>query len=106
MVEKPSPINMQCHRTVQIFFYEQNWPSAPNNHPGRCARRGNLNFNFIRDIAPVASVARTAFVVMEVNPTFPAQTVTEFIDYAKANPGRITMASGGNGNMSSESCSR
>jgi tripartite-type tricarboxylate transporter receptor subunit TctC len=56
----------------------------------------NLNFNFIRDIAPVASIARTAF-VMEVNPTFPAQTVTEFIDYAKANPGRITMASGGNG---------
>jgi tripartite-type tricarboxylate transporter receptor subunit TctC len=56
----------------------------------------NLNFNFTRDIAPVASIARTAF-VMEVNPTFPAQTVTEFIDYAKANPGRITMASGGNG---------
>jgi tripartite-type tricarboxylate transporter receptor subunit TctC len=56
----------------------------------------NLNFNFIRDIAPVASIARTAF-VMEVNPSFPAQTVPEFIAYAKANPGRITMASGGNG---------
>jgi len=56
----------------------------------------NLNFNFIRDIAPVASIARTAF-VMEVNPSFPAQTVPEFIAYAKANLGRITMASGGNG---------
>ena len=56
----------------------------------------NLNFNFIRDIAPVASIGRTAF-VMEVNPSFPAQTVPEFVAYAKANPGKITMASAGNG---------
>ena len=56
----------------------------------------NLNYNFIRDIAPVASTVR-APVVMVVNPSFPAKTVPEFIAYAKANPGRINMASGGNG---------
>ena len=56
----------------------------------------NLNFNFIRDIAPVASIAR-AFFVMEVIPSVPARTVPEFIAYAKANPGKINMASGGIG---------
>jgi tripartite-type tricarboxylate transporter receptor subunit TctC len=56
----------------------------------------NLNFNFIRDIAPVASLSRTPL-VMEVNPAFPAKTVPEFIAYAKANPGKINMASGGIG---------
>jgi tripartite-type tricarboxylate transporter receptor subunit TctC len=55
-----------------------------------------LKFNFIRDIAPVASIVRVPN-VMEVNPSFPAKTVPEFIAYAKANPGKITMASGGNG---------
>jgi tripartite-type tricarboxylate transporter receptor subunit TctC len=56
----------------------------------------NLNFNFIRDITPVASFVRVPF-VMVVNPSFPGKTVHEFITYAKANPGRINMASGGNG---------
>jgi tripartite-type tricarboxylate transporter receptor subunit TctC len=56
----------------------------------------NLNFNFIRDIAPVASTIRT-FNVMEVHPSVPAKTVPEFIAYAKANPGRLNMASGGPG---------
>ena len=55
-----------------------------------------LNFNFIRDIAPVASIVRVPN-VMEVNPSFPAKTVPEFIAYAKANPGKINMASAGNG---------
>jgi tripartite-type tricarboxylate transporter receptor subunit TctC len=55
-----------------------------------------LNFNFIRDIAPVASTIRGPL-VMEVNPTFPAKTVPEFIAYAKANPGKLNMASSGNG---------
>jgi tripartite-type tricarboxylate transporter receptor subunit TctC len=55
-----------------------------------------LNFNFIRDIAPVASITRS-FYVMEVNPSVPAKTVPEFIAYAKANPGKISMASPGNG---------
>ena len=56
----------------------------------------NLNFNFIHDIAPVAGIIRTPL-VMEVNPSFPPKTVPEFIAYAKANPGKINMASAGNG---------
>jgi tripartite-type tricarboxylate transporter receptor subunit TctC len=57
-----------------------------------------LNFNFIRDIAPVAGVDRSCF-VMVVDPTFPAGTVPEFIAYAKANPGKINMASNGTGTV-------
>jgi tripartite-type tricarboxylate transporter receptor subunit TctC len=56
----------------------------------------SLNFNFIRDIAPVAFIDRVAN-VLEVNPSVPARTVPEFIAYAKANPGKINMASGGVG---------
>jgi tripartite-type tricarboxylate transporter receptor subunit TctC len=55
-----------------------------------------LNFNFIRDIAPVASIHSGPF-VMEVNPSIPAKTVPEFIAYAKASPGKINVASPGNG---------
>ena len=55
-----------------------------------------LNYNFIRDIAPVASIMRAVY-VMEVNRSFPAKTVPEFIAYAKANPGKINMASAGTG---------
>jgi tripartite-type tricarboxylate transporter receptor subunit TctC len=58
-----------------------------------------LNFNFIRDIAPVASIARVPN-VLEVNPSVPARSVPEFIAYAKANPGKLNMASGGNGGPS------
>jgi tripartite-type tricarboxylate transporter receptor subunit TctC len=58
-----------------------------------------LNFNFNRDIAPVASVMRTWF-VMEVHPSVPANTVPEFIAHAQANPGKIAMASAGNGTIS------
>jgi tripartite-type tricarboxylate transporter receptor subunit TctC len=57
-----------------------------------------LNFNFIRDIAPIASIGRVAS-VMEVNPSFPAKTMPEFIAYAKSHPGKINMASGGAGNI-------
>jgi tripartite-type tricarboxylate transporter receptor subunit TctC len=56
----------------------------------------NLNFNFIRDVALVGSIGNSAFVMM-VNPSVPAKTVPEFIAYAKANPGKINMASAGNG---------
>jgi tripartite-type tricarboxylate transporter receptor subunit TctC len=56
----------------------------------------NLNFNFIRDIAPIAIIGRSPL-VMEVNPSVPAKTVPEFISYAKANPGKINMASAGTG---------
>jgi len=56
----------------------------------------NLNFNFMRDTMPVASVVR-APLVMTVNPSVPANTVSEFIAYAKSNPGKLNMASGGVG---------
>jgi tripartite-type tricarboxylate transporter receptor subunit TctC len=58
----------------------------------------NLNFDFVRDIAPVANLYRTA-AVMEVNPSVPAKTVPEFIAYAKANPGKVNMATGGIGSV-------
>jgi tripartite-type tricarboxylate transporter receptor subunit TctC len=58
-----------------------------------------LSFNFIRDIAPVAAISHEPNVVV-VNPSVPIRTVPEFIAYAKANPGRINMASAGNGTTS------
>jgi tripartite-type tricarboxylate transporter receptor subunit TctC len=58
-----------------------------------------LNFNFIRDIAPVAGIIRVPL-ILEVHPSFSAKTVPEFIAYAKANPGKINMASAGNGSPS------
>ena len=67
----------------------------------------NLHFNFIGDAAPVASIA-TIPLIMEVNPSIPAKTIPEFIAYAKANPGKINMASGGVGahSMSRANCLR
>jgi tripartite-type tricarboxylate transporter receptor subunit TctC len=59
----------------------------------------NLNFNFIRDITPIASIGRIAN-IMEVNPSFPATTVGEFISYAKANPGKVSYGSDDNGTTS------
>jgi tripartite-type tricarboxylate transporter receptor subunit TctC len=55
-----------------------------------------LNFNFIRDIAPVASISRNPL-IMEVHPSVPARTIPEFVAYANANPGKVNMASAGNG---------
>jgi tripartite-type tricarboxylate transporter receptor subunit TctC len=56
----------------------------------------NLKFNFIRDITPVGSIARTPLALV-VNPSFPAKTVPDFITYANANPGKINMATAGIG---------
>src|SRR5262245_14773760 len=79
--------------------------AAPDGYTLLCAVPGNainatlyekLNFNFIRDIAPVAGVVRVPN-VMEVNPSVSAKTVPEFIAYAKANPNKLNFASGGNG---------
>jgi tripartite-type tricarboxylate transporter receptor subunit TctC len=55
-----------------------------------------LNFNFIRDIAPVAGISRQPFIML-VNPSVPAKAFPEFIAYVKANPGKVTMASAGSG---------
>jgi len=57
-----------------------------------------LNFNFIRDIVPVSGVMNTSH-VMVVHPSVPARTISEFIAYARANPGKISMASAGNGSQ-------
>src|SRR5215470_12539481 len=62
------------------------------------AINANLGFDFIRDIVPVARLVQGPG-VMEVNPMFPAKTVPEFIAYAKANPGKINMATAGSGSM-------
>ncbi len=59
----------------------------------------DLSFNFIRDIEPVAMIS-TLPMVMEITPSLPAKTVAEFIAYAKANPGKLSMASGGTGSSS------
>jgi len=56
----------------------------------------NLNFNFVQDIAPIIGAMRTAY-AMVVHPSVPATTVPEFIAYAKSNPGKVNMASAGNG---------
>ena len=66
-------------------------PNATN-----AALYDKLNFNFIRDIAPVAGITRVPNVTV-VNPSVPAKTVPEFIAYAKANPGKVNMASAGVG---------
>jgi tripartite-type tricarboxylate transporter receptor subunit TctC len=57
-----------------------------------------LNFNLVSDIAPVSGFIRAPY-IMEVNPSFPAKTVPEFIAYAKTNPNKINMASAGNGSI-------
>jgi tripartite-type tricarboxylate transporter receptor subunit TctC len=57
-----------------------------------------LNFNFVRDIAPIAPIVRFPYIVV-VNPSFPPKTLPEFIAYAKANPGKINMASPGIGSV-------
>jgi tripartite-type tricarboxylate transporter receptor subunit TctC len=59
----------------------------------------HLNFNFIRDIVPIAMISRLPL-VMEINPSIPAKTVAEFVAYTKAHPGKISMASGGSGSAS------
>jgi tripartite-type tricarboxylate transporter receptor subunit TctC len=56
----------------------------------------HLNFNFARDLTPVAAIGRTPFVIV-VNPAFPVKSVPEMIDYAKTNPGKINIASAGPG---------
>ena len=69
---------------------------ASTSHAINATIYDNLSFNFVRDVAPVASITRMPL-VMEVNPSFPAKTVAGFIAYAKTNPGKINMASGGIG---------
>jgi tripartite-type tricarboxylate transporter receptor subunit TctC len=69
---------------------------AGSNNAWNATLYDKLNFNFIRDIAPIASIYH-APALLVVHPSFPAKSVPELIDYAKANPGKINMASGGIG---------
>jgi tripartite-type tricarboxylate transporter receptor subunit TctC len=71
---------------------------ASSNNASNAALYDNLGFNFIRDIAPVAGIARTTL-VMVANPSVPAGTVPEFIAYARAHPGKVNMASAGTGGI-------
>jgi tripartite-type tricarboxylate transporter receptor subunit TctC len=72
-------------------------------HAINAALYTNLNFDFIRDIAPVICIARLAYVVV-VNPSVPATTISEFIAYAKANPGKINYGSAGSGTPQNIAC--
>src|SRR3954463_4318466 len=72
-------------------------------HAINAALYSNLNFDFIRDIAPVICVARLAYVVVG-NPSVPATTIPEFIAYAKANPGKINYGSAGSGTPQNIAC--
>jgi len=69
---------------------------APNTINATLYQAQTPNFDFARDIVPVAGAARLPDIVV-VNPQVPAKTIAEFIDYAKRNPGKLTMASAGNG---------
>ena len=71
----------------------------PGSVPVNATLNPKLNFNFIRDIVPIAMISSIPL-VMEVALSVPAKTVPEFIAYAKANPGKISMASGGLGSTS------
>jgi tripartite-type tricarboxylate transporter receptor subunit TctC len=71
---------------------------ASSNNASNAALYEHLNFDFLRDIAPDAGIARTTL-VMVANPSVPAKTIPEFIAYAKANPGKVNMASSGIGSI-------
>jgi len=71
---------------------------ASSNNASNAALYDHLNFDFVRDITPVAGIARTTL-VMVLNPSVPAKTIPEFVAYAKANPGKINMASSGVGSI-------
>jgi tripartite-type tricarboxylate transporter receptor subunit TctC len=82
-----SALRQSCARLLGLF----GTPSAIN-----ATLYDKLNFNFVRDIAPIAPIVRFPY-IMVVNPSFPPKTLPEFIAYAKANPGKINMASPGIG---------
>jgi tripartite-type tricarboxylate transporter receptor subunit TctC len=77
--------------------YTLYWSSSANATSG--ALNENLSFNFMRDLAPIASISSNAM-VMEVNPSVPAKTVLELVAFAKANPNKLNMASNGNATTS------
>lgn len=69
-----------------------------SNNASNAALYRHLSFDFLRDITPVAGIARTTL-VMVLNPSVPAKTIPEFVSYAKANPGKVNMGSAGIGGI-------
>jgi tripartite-type tricarboxylate transporter receptor subunit TctC len=88
--------NLATERVVRALPDGYTFLMATSTNAINATLYDNLKFNFIRDTAPVAGIARTPL-VMEVNPSVPAKTVPEFISYANANPGKINMATAGIG---------
>ena len=88
--------NLATERVVRALPDGYTFLMATSTNAINATLYDNLKFNFIRETTPVGSIARTPL-VMVVNPLFPAKTVSDFITYAKANPGKINMATAGIG---------
>ena len=88
--------NLATERVVRALPDGYTFLMATSTNAINATLYDNLKFNFIRDTTPVARIALTPLVLV-VNPSFPAKTVTDFITYAKANPGKINMATAGIG---------
>jgi len=94
LMRGPSPLTPGQRELIAAFVSGVN--SCRYCHGAHSTLYTNLSFNFIRDIAPVSGIMRVSYVIV-VHPSVPATTVPEFIAYAKANPGKINMASAGSG---------
>jgi tripartite-type tricarboxylate transporter receptor subunit TctC len=96
VVENPSGANLAAEMVVRAPPDGYTLLMVTSTNAINATLYPNSNVNFIRDIAPVASIGRTP-VVLAINPSLPVKTLRDFVAYAKANPGKIKFASSGNG---------